>query len=367
MSRQFSPGLHREAGVQVERIRSLPVPGKFLVEVGQHVEGSEILAQAELPGDLLMLRLPERMGLRAEEVVQGIVVAEGTAVVTGDLLCQHAGLFGLMRTTFCAPASGVVELISKQTGHIGLRLPSKKLELSAYVSGTVVALERDREITVRSTGTFVQGIFGVGGERFGVVTPLELQADQALDTASIPADCSGKILVGGTRPTITALRLAVERGAVGIVTGSIDDGTLKEYLGYDLGLALTGDEDVPMTIVLTEGFGNLSFSKRVADLLSPLAGMPASINGATQVRAGAVRPEVFVRTDTQLVVEASDKVLEIGSTVRVTRNPFFGELARVHELPSDPELLESGAKTRVVRLKRVDGSLVTVPRANVEL
>jgi hypothetical protein len=307
------------------------------------------------------------MGLRSEEVLQGLVVTEGMVVNSGDLMCEHSGLFGLMRTTFNAPESGVVELISKQTGHVGLRLPSKKLSLKAYLSGSVAKLENERLIEIQSAGTFVQGIFGVGGERFGVLNVLQVDPSHAITVADIPEQCSGSVLAGGTSPSFEAMSLACERGAVGLITGSIDDGTLKSYLGYDLGLALTGDEDIPMTVILTEGFGRLSFSARVMELLQSLNGLPASINGATQVRAGAVRPEIFVQTADVLAQAVPDKVLEPGCMVRVTRNPFFGELARVHELPNDLEVVSSGAKTRVVRLVLQNGEIVTVPRANVEL
>jgi hypothetical protein len=367
MGKQLSPSLVRESGIELERTRSLPVPGRFHGKVGDLVAGDQVIAEAELAGDLLMLRLPERMGLQPNEVVQGLLVKEGSEVKIGDLLCQHSGLFGLMRTTFTAPESGIIELVSQQTGHIGLRLASKQLSMKAYVSGVIKSLDGDRAITIKTQGTFVQGIFGVGGERFGVLQFLDIKHHEAITEASIPESCLGSILVGGTAPTIAAIRLACKRGAVGLVTGSIDDNTLQQYLGYDLGLALTGDEDVPMTIIVTEGFGNMSFSSRVAELLALHNGMQASINGATQVRAGAMRPEIIVQTAQISKLSEVSKALDIGVTVRVTRNPYFGELAQVIELPNEPEIIASGAKTRVAVVVLSNGDRVKVPRANVEL
>ena len=58
--------------------------------------------------------------------------------------------------------------------------------------------------------------------------------------------------------------------------------------------------------------------------------------------------------------------LEVGSLVRIIREPYFGALAQVKELPIKAEKIETGAYVRVLRAE-VEGKVVTVPRANVEL
>jgi hypothetical protein len=75
--------------------------------------------------------------------------------------------------------------------------------------------------------------------------------------------------------------------------------TLSEILGYDLGVAITGSEDIPTTIVCTEGFGQIGMAGRSFDLLKELNGRRASISGATQIRAGVIRPEVIVPTSAE--------------------------------------------------------------------
>ena len=49
------------------------------------------------------------------------------------------------------------------------------------------------------------------------------------------------------------------------------------------------------------------------------------------------------------------------------RVPLFGVYGNVVELPDSLEEIPSGARARVVRVKLEDGSIVTVPRANIEL
>jgi len=52
--------------------------------------------------------------------------------------------------------------------------------------------------------------------------------------------------------------------------------------------------------------------------------------------------------------------------IRIIRVPHFGKLAEVAGLPPDPVRIETGARVRVLEAKLRDGTVVTVPRANVE-
>ncbi|MCB0311214.1 MAG: hypothetical protein KDD42_08260, partial [Bdellovibrionales bacterium] len=288
----------------------------------------------------------------------------------GDVICEHSGLFGMFRSVYRAPISGVVELITERTGHVALRLPSQQLQLTAYLGGRIVAIESGKSVTIRSKAALVQGIFGVGGEQVGALQAVPVSADHQITDHDIPARCAGKILFGGCRPSASALQIAEERGAKGFITGSIDDRALAVFLGYDLGIAMTGDEDLRMSLIVTEGFGTLRMSVPTLSLLKDLEGREASINGATQVRAGAVRPEVIVTDATTQTNDSAEVVsggLEVGKRIRIIRVPYFGEFAEVIELPHEPRMIETKATTRVLRARLESGAEVIVPRANVEL
>lgn len=368
--RILTPGLIRQEAAFIRRVRELPVPGTIKVKTGDKVTERDIVAFAELPGDLIILKIPEQMGLDSSEVIKGLLVKEGDVVRKGDKLCEHAGLFGLFKSSFAAPFDGSVELVSHETGHAGLRLPSRKLELNAFISGRVVEVESRKSVTVESTASLVQGIFGVGGENTGALHVLDIACDTKLEEHHIPAECRGSVVVGGMQPTIEALRSAQARGAVGLVTGSISGEVLKEYLGYDIGIAVTGNEDITMSVIVTEGFGGLPFSETAFSLLKKLNGKTASINGTTQVRAGAQRPEIIV-SGTEASSEAAQyqeaRSLETGVTVRIIRVPYFGEIGVVRELPHELRKLESGTKARVAVVRLSSGNDVVVPRSNVEL
>jgi hypothetical protein len=109
---------------------------------------------------------------------------------------------------------------------------------------------------------------------------------------------------------------------------------------------------------------------RTWQLLQSHAGDQASVSGATQIRAGVMRPEVIIprdlteaRADTALALG-----LEQGSLLRVIREPYFGRIGTVVELPSELQKLDTEALVRVLVVEFADdGSRGVIPRANVEL
>ena len=96
-----------------------------------------------------------------------------------------------------------------------------------------------------------------------------------------------------------------------------------------------------------------------------------SINGATQIRAGVIRPEIVIPLNNKEI--PADKGLENkklgmheGSLVRVIRAPFFGHIGIVHSLPSALQKMESETMVRVAEVK-IDNKLYIIPRSNLEM
>ena len=193
-----------------------------------------------------------------------------------------------------------------------------------------------------------------------------------LEDKYITEACKGCVVVGGSRVTAEAIRKAIKVGATGVVTGGFDDKDLREFLGYDIGVAITGSEDLGVTLVVTEGFGDIVMAQKTFDLLNAKNGQMACINGATQIRAGVIRPEVVIPIPGDIhakgnIREYEQQGLIIGSPIRVIRHPHFGKLGTVSALPSPLQVLESESKARVLEVMFEDGSKAIVPRANVEL
>lgn len=369
MSAVLVPSLQVKSRILIRRRRELPIKGTLRVKQGDQVQEGDLVAEALLPGEMRIVRVAEELGIEAEETEKTVKVTQGQLVEQGSIVAERRGLFGLFVSRVTSPIKGVVELISKDTGHIAIRAEPQPLQLSAYLRGTVVAIQEHRSVLLEGEVGYIQGIFGVGGEKQGRINVLAVSPSEILTESHIQSVQKGDIVVGGCRPPIGVIRALAAKGAVGLIVGSLDDRTLQEYLGFELGIALTGDEPVPVTVIMTEGFGSLAIAEHARDLLQRSHGCLASINGATQVRAGAVRPEIVI-FGAQVSAEVENcppAHLSIGVRVRMIRVPYFGIYGEVIELPDSLEQIPSEAYARVVRIKLADGSIVTVPRANIEL
>ena len=357
--------------VVVRRTRRLPIKGSVLVQEGQSVEPSTVVAQAQLPGALQTMKLAERLGIEARDVESVLKVKSGDSVSKGDLLAEGKKLFGLFKApTVESEFNGTVESVSDVTGNVLIREPSLPIDVDAYITGRVAEVIPEEGAIVETRGAMVQGIFGVGGERQGPIRVAVGSPDEALDEAKIRDEDRGTILVGGSGITAGAIRRSASVGVLGLVAGGIKDSDLTEFLGYDIGVAITGTEAIPLTIVVTEGFGHLAMASRTFELLKSLEGASASINGATQIRAGVIRPEIIVpQAAVASNSQTSDGALELvaGTPIRIIREPYFGLLGTVTALPAQLVTLDSGTTVRVLEAKLDDGRDVTVPRANVEI
>lgn len=370
MGSAYTPGLTVSGDIVVRRTRRLPIKGEVTVNVGDKVAPKQVVAIAKLPGLLQTIKLAEKLGVEPKDVKGLLKVESGQPLTKGDLVAESKGFFGLGRQRILSDFSGQIESISEVSGHMLIREAPIPVDIDAFISGTIVEVMQDEGAIVETRGAMVQGIFGVGGERLGTIRVAVKSPSEELTEGHILDSDAGKILVGGSCIAASAIKRAEEVGALGLLAGGIRDSDLIEYLGYDIGVAITGQEQIPLTMMITEGFGTLNMAERTFELLKTLEGKEASINGATQIRAGVIRPELIVPLELSGSTDSTAKggqELKVGTPIRIIREPYFGSLGSVTGLPAQLVVLESGTEVRVLQAKLDDGREVTVPRANVEI
>jgi hypothetical protein len=372
MAHAYTPGLTVTRAATLRRERRLPIPGEVVVQEGQRVGATDVVARTELPGNVQTVNVANVLGVLPEDIETTLLKREGAAVAAGDIVAESKTFFGLFSSRVKSPCAGAIETVSRVTGNVIIREPPIPLAVNAYVSGTVVEVLERQGVVVETLGCFVQGIFGIGGETHGKLE-LAVQGPAAELTPgaieALGATASGSILVGGSHITFSTLQAALAAGVRGVVVGGFSDQDLRQLLGYDLGVAITGHEEIGITLMVTEGFGRMPMAQKTFDLLAANAGRQASLNGATQIRAGVLRPELIVPDDEVKAEAAPAHVggLTIGTPVRLIREPYFGRLGTVTSLPSELRELETEAKVRVLEVELASGDRVVLPRANVEM
>ena len=373
MAHAYTPGLKVTEGMTIEKERRLPLEGEVLVEAGARVKAEDVVAKADLPGNVQLLNVANLLSVPPNEIAEYMLKPVGEPVSKDEIIATTKGLFGLFKSQARSPIDGTIEAVSDVTGQVILREPPIPVEVKAYTDGMVTETVPTEGVTVETYGTYIQGIFGVGGETVGNLVIVAESSSDDLTAEQILSEHRDSILVGGSLVTTDAIQKAIQHGVRGIIAGGIDDADLRELLGYELGVAITGSEEIGITLVITEGFGRVAMAEQTFTLLKARQSMKTSINGATQIRAGVVRPEIVIplaSEDAGLVSEVEDAaaggILEVGSSVRIIREPYFGQLGRVTELPVELQNLETEARVRVLRIELENGEQTTLPRANVE-
>lgn len=354
----------------VRRTRRLPIKGEVLVVVGQEVSPSDVVARALLPGPLQTVRLAEKLGVEANEIKSCCKLAEGDAVQAGQVVAETKGMFGLFKSAIPCEYTGVVESISEISGHMLVREAPVPVDVRAYLQGRIAEVIEAEGAVVEAHGAMVQGIFGIGGEREGEVRVAVTDPQQALEASMLMPSDAGKIVVGGSQIGYEAIERGASIGVAGLIAGGVRDVDLVRFLGYDIGVAITGQEAIGLSLMVTEGFGPLEMAGRTFELLKTLEGKRGSMNGATQIRAGVIRPELIVPQEVHSgIAHAAQAALElmVGTPIRVIREPYFGRLGAVTELPAQLQVVDSGTEVRVLKARLESGEEVMVPRANVEI
>jgi hypothetical protein len=370
MAHSYTPGLTVSERTTIQRKRLLPLPGVVLVQLGQTVRADTPVARAELPGKVLALNLANQLGVAPGEIHDYLIKKEGDQVRKDDIVAENKPFVKWFKTEIASPITGTIESISPITGQVLFREPAKILDVLAYVDGTVVEVHDKQGVTIETSCSLVQGIFGIGGETSGEIVMGVTAPDQSLVGQQLTPAMKGKVVVSGAFLSAETMARAKAVGVAALVVGGIHDKDLRALLGYDLGVAITGNERVGFTLILTEGFGTIPMAMRTFRLLDSHAGQKASVSGATQIRAGVIRPEVIIPQAVSQQSQGSAQQREgikVGDPVRVIRDPLFGIIGEVFRLPSDLQRIPTESEVRVLEIRFGDGRTAVIPRANIEV
>ena len=365
----YTPGLKVKRSMIVSEERRLPLLGDILVEKGASVSYDTIVAKTEVPGDPELVKVTAILGIDQNEVHDFLFKKEGDKLQKGEVFGRYKAFFGLINREVTSPLDGEIESISKLTGQVIIRPEPVPVEVNAYIPGKVVGIMPREGVVVATQAAFIQGILGLGGEAHGEVRIVVDSPEDELTAERISEEDKGRILIGGSLITLKAFKRAVDIGVAGLVAGGMNYTDVTEIMGEAIGVAITGHEELGTTLIITEGFGKMTMSIRTFDLLKSFEGYVAAINGATQIRAGVLRPEIIIPHEEEEEVEKEELSAGMisGTSVRIIREPNFGAIGKVASLPVELMRVESGSKVRVLVVRLDDGTEVTIPRANVEI
>ena len=364
MSKSYTPGLKVLEKTTIQKERLLPLKGKVHVVNDQSVDANHIVASTKIPGNIQMINIANELNIDADQIKECMLCNIDEPVAKGQVIARSKGLFGFFKSEVKSPLDGIIGNISDVTGQIIISEAPIPIEIDAYVPGKINSIIDKEGVSINSNGMLIQGIIGIGGEKKGKIKIFD---ETNTDFSGIEHH---DILILKSTLTYDLYQKINNLNIQGIVCGGIDYKTLTKILKKPLGVAITGMEETT-TIIITEGFGEISMADRTYQLFKKNISKTASINGATQIRAGVMRPEIFVGSEDDSIINDSfdqDKLaISIGSKVRIIREPFFGCIGEVIELPKELVTIDTETTSRVAKIKLNDDSCEIIPRANLEV
>lgn len=360
----FRSGLIISSSIEVEKLRRIPPTGQVLVPEGELVDYDQVVGHMNPQGYVVNINLASEINVSPFDVPESMLVPVGTAVRRGEIIATNRTFYSLRE--YSSPEDGILEHVSPYTGRVRIR--AYPLAVRAMYPGIVRRIVPGEGVVITSQGALLQGIFGIGPYQAGRLAVVTRSEAEPLIPELIKPEHEGCIIAAGGAPTVESLDRAKRLGVRAIIVGGIHKAVLDTFLGYSLGTAVTGLEKT-VTLVVTEGFGRIPMLEASFALLNSLHGCFAIVNGATQVRAGVIRPELFVPHPG--LIEARSKHgqpgLKAGQLVRLIRRPRFGQLAVIIDATSFPQRLASGVEVLAVKVRVLPtGQDVVVPVANLE-
>ncbi len=366
-----------EKDVIVRIARILSGKGAISVSANQEVKPSDIIGTSNVSSGFRILNLASLLAVNPQDVEKYLKRNLGQRIYKGELLAyKEGGIFG-GKKTLIAPTDGLLEFLNPQTGEIKMTLLPKKSDLPAGVFGIVESVDNERGITIIiAQASRIYGMFGSGKLRDGILEVLG-KRETLVNNSFISPKSEGHILVAGSLIYKDAISESISCGINGIITGGINAKDYKAMAGGRLSFPKKLENDIGISVVVTEGFGSIPIGLDIYEFLSGYDNRFVSIDGnsgiidlpsyeeSSMVRVRSTKlPPVPDSVSLEQVGKATE--LKPGVYVRVVGNSYAGEQGKIVAIDESLTLLPSGLSSTLstIETKR---RKIKVPVVNLEV
>jgi hypothetical protein len=347
----FAPVVHVLPVTLVQRKRLLPVTGKVMARKGQKVTAAEVVAQADLTSEHVLLDVARGLGVAEAEADQYIHRQPGDEVAVGDII---AGPVGLARRVVRATQPGQVILAG--SGQVLLQLEGRPFEVRAGISGVVTELYPDQGVQVETVGALVQGVWGNGWVDSGLLTVIIKSAEEELTPDRLDISLRGGVVLGGYCGDERVLYDAQEQQLRGLILASMSSALVPVAL------------KMTFPIIILDGFGRLPMNRLAFRLLSTSGRREAVVNAVQWDRLSGNRPEVVLPLPPSAQPMESSDTIQFAPDldVRIIHGPHLGEAGILNRLLG-VVTLPSGLRAQAAEVQLENDESLVLPLANLEV
>jgi hypothetical protein len=336
----------------IRRQRILPASGHLLVTTGQKVSPSDVIAEANLAPQHILLDVGRGLGLTPEEVDPHIQRKMGERVNKGDVI---AGPVGVLSRSVRAPNAGRIVAIGE--GQVLMELDGPAYQLRAGMSGTVTELIDDRGVMIETTGALVQGVWGNDQADKSLLAVLSHGPGDELTTGQLDVTQRGAVILAGYCPREDVLQAAIDLPVRGMILASMPARLAP--------LALKA----PFPILLVEGFGKMPMNQVAYTLLATNEQREIIVNAITLDRASGDRPEAIIPLPTSSPVPTPPEtdIFAPGQTVLIRRGPHAAQAGTLVTLKTEKTVFQSGVRASAGVVHLQGGDQVIIPLNNLDV
>jgi hypothetical protein len=348
----LAPITHVLPVATIQRERRLPVSGRVLVRKGQKVNTTDVVAEARMAPEHIILDVERGLGLPADKLDRYIRCKAGMDVQEGDIL---AGPVGIGQRVIRATRPGKIVVIG--SGQILLEVESKSVELLAGYSGIVSELIPDYGVIIETQGALVQGAWGNGKIDYGLLNIQMRTPQDVLTSDRLDISIRGSVVLGGYCEDAAVLTLAAELPLRGIILSSMPATLIPTAM------------KIRCPLILTEGFGRMPMNSVAYKLLATSDRRETALIAEPWNRLINTRPEISIPLSTAgtPAAAADTDIFKTGQQVRVIRAPYAAAVGTLVTIGQELATLPNGlhSTSAVVRLE--NGETVVLPLVNLEV
>ena len=296
----------------INEIAYSPVRG--IVEQINFATGTIILREIQdYPTKPVVLNIAKSLKVKEKHLKGFMKKREGEFVYAGEILASNQAAKYI---TFESPYTGTIQKIDSVNGTVTICYDKKPYQLYSQCFGVVERVTEENEVFISVNAVKIEGKIGFGkdvGGEFGIRS-LEFGNENTIEK-SPPSPPHSEIASGGVssgRPrndelggtedgiitfvhhisSIDELRSLADKNIKGLICNTMPYSCLKSFLGKDIGVAITGNEDIPFPLIILKGFANEAVVEE-SDFFGSCNGKYVLMKPYTQIRAGVTRPQIY--------------------------------------------------------------------------
>jgi hypothetical protein len=338
-------------------VRRLPSNAEVKVRPGERISSDHVIAKTDPRQLAVRINIADQLGVSPSDVNKFMLRPVGSTFGAGEAMAKMRK--GLRNTVVASPMTGLLLSIDSDTG-VGLLAPGTGGDVRSLVSGDVEYVDGRQSIAIRTVGSRLFGIVGVGPSTEGVLVVAVGGPGEEAQPDRVTADMRGKIVVAGASVSATTLRRLMDVGAAGVIVGGIVEREVSACFGvpaedrispWRIGPSDTGMGDSMTTsiaIVATEGFGSLPITADAFAFLKKSEGTRVTLITTTRMSGFLARPQIISVNQEMLDDDAPAQpiALSTDTRVRLIDQANLGMTGKVAERPK--------------RVRRADGVAVDV-------